>query len=56
MRLVPGNAELSLIVQRMNRRDDRQMPPLGSNLIDSEGLALVAEWIVGIGSLFSQPE
>lgn len=44
--LVPGNAETSVLVQRMRARDGRtQMPPLGSELADREGLALLTRWI-----------
>jgi uncharacterized repeat protein (TIGR03806 family) len=43
--LVPGNAALSIIPARMNRRDTNAMPPLGSNLIDAAGVAVVTQWI-----------
>ncbi len=42
----PGSSERSLMVFRMNTRDggDR-MPPLGRDLIHSEGVELVSAWI-----------
>ncbi len=42
----PGNAEQSLLVFRMDTTDggDR-MPPLGRELIHSEGVELISEWI-----------
>ena len=44
--IYPGNAEESILVQRMNTRNggDR-MPPLGRDLIHAEGVALVSAWI-----------
>lgn len=43
---VPGQADDSLLVQRMASRNPRlQMPPLGTQQIDAEGLALVRRWI-----------
>lgn len=44
--LVPGDADASLIPQRMRTRDPRlQMPPLGTRSVDAQGLALVERWI-----------
>ena len=43
--IAPGNAEDSLIYVRMSRRDLHQMPPLASNLVDTEGAALIQSWI-----------
>ncbi len=43
--LVPGNATSSILVNRMNRRDEHAMPPLASNQIDTAGVALITEWI-----------
>lgn len=48
-RLAPGNAALSMIVERMNRRGDaQQMPPIGSTLTDDDGIALISNWIGSI--------
>ncbi len=45
-RIVPGDGSHSLIVMRMRTRNPlTQMPPLGTQLTDSEGLALIERWI-----------
>ena len=45
-RLSPGDAELSMIVERIGRRGDSfQMPPIGSNLVDTAGVTLITNWI-----------
>ncbi len=45
-RLVPGHPESSLLTARMRSRNPvLQMPPLGTRIIDTEGLALVERWI-----------
>jgi hypothetical protein len=46
--LVPGHPERSLIPLRMRRRDAHGMPPLGSNIADAAGVALVEEWILSL--------
>ena len=43
--LVPGNPDKSLLVLRANRRNEDQMPPIGSHLIDFNGIALLSLWI-----------
>jgi uncharacterized repeat protein (TIGR03806 family) len=43
--LVPGNADHSLLYQRMSRRDDKGMPPLASAVVDEQGAALLKQWI-----------
>jgi len=43
--IVPGNAELSELLGRMNRRGAGQMPLFGSHKIDAAGVALIREWI-----------
>ncbi len=45
MRLTPGDASQSLIFNRPGRLDEGQMPPIGTNLIDTEGLLLIQDWI-----------
>ncbi len=46
MRVVPGDVAASVLVQRMrSRRPQTQMPPIGTQLIDDQGLALVERWI-----------
>jgi len=46
--LAPGNAELSVIFQRMNRRDAKQMPPLATGVVDAAAVEVVGEWINGL--------
>ena len=47
--IAPGEPERSAIAYRMSsRRPSSQMPPLGTALADSEGVALVRRWIVGL--------
>ena len=45
--LTPENPDLSIISLRMNRRGQNsgQMPILGTNLIDNNGVTLINEWI-----------
>jgi hypothetical protein len=43
---MPGASRKSMLVLRMRSRDPRiQMPPLGTDIPDSEALALVERWI-----------
>jgi hypothetical protein len=54
-RLAAGRPEASLVLQRMSRRDPiSQMPPLGSQVVDREAVALVERWIRE-GVLLSPP-
>jgi mono/diheme cytochrome c family protein len=42
----PGRPALSTLALRMRSRDPRlQMPPLGTDIVDDEGLRLVERWI-----------
>jgi len=43
--ITPGNATMSVLPARMNRRGANAMPPLGSNLVDSVGVNLITQWI-----------
>ena len=43
--LAPGDPDRSVLLQRLKRRDVKQMPPLGSNLVDEEGARLIEQWI-----------
>lgn len=44
--IVPGEAQNSVLAVRMQSRQAQlQMPPLGSELADTEGLALITRWI-----------
>ncbi len=45
-RIAAGRPEASLLLQRMSRRDPiSAMPPLGSQVVDREAVALVERWI-----------
>ena len=46
--IAPGNANASLIVERMQRRDAHGMPPLGSSIVDTPNVAQIAAWINGL--------
>ena len=44
--IAPGAADRSVLVARMDDRlNDTKMPPLGSNVVDTNGVALVTDWI-----------
>jgi len=44
--IAPGDAARSTLVARTNRRGDFvAMPPVGSNAVDTEGVALLTEWV-----------
>jgi len=44
-RAVAGVKESSTLWERMQLRDDRAMPPLGSRVVDAEGVAVIGDWI-----------
>ena len=45
-RIVPGQAQASVLAMRMRSRNPlTQMPPLGSQVADEEGIALIERWI-----------
>jgi hypothetical protein len=48
--VVPGMPDASGLLGRMQIRDngDWQMPPLGSEVVDSDGTALVRAWIAAL--------
>ncbi len=48
--LAPGDARNSVIHARMSLRGEAQMPPLASNVVDTEGAELIAEWINSLDS------
>jgi uncharacterized repeat protein (TIGR03806 family) len=48
--VAPGSSALSVLVERMSRRDANGMPPLASHLVDSAGVGLVGDWIDSLGS------
>jgi len=46
----PGDAEHSAVILRMSSRDEEtQMPPLGSEVVDPDGLAKIQAWITALG-------
>lgn len=44
-RIAPGDPSRSVLYLRMSRRGTGQMPPVGSNLVDDQGAALIEDWI-----------
>jgi hypothetical protein len=48
--IAPGNAAQSVLVERTNRRDVDGMPPLGSTVVDADGVALLSNWINGLAN------
>ena len=46
--IAPGSSDNSIVVNRMNRRDAHAMPPVGSTVIDAEGVTLISQWIDGL--------
>ena len=48
--IAPGDASRSVLVERMNRRDPVGMPPLGSSIVDADGVTLVTDWINGLAN------
>lgn len=48
--IAPGAPDSSVLLARINRRDADAMPPLGSSVVDAAGVALVRQWIQGLGS------
>ncbi len=47
--IAPGAASRSVLYLRMNRRDATQMPPIASHLVDTQGAALIQQWIDAMG-------
>src|SRR4030095_15737986 len=46
--IAPGSSANSVLVNRANRRDSNGMPPLASNEVDADGVALLTQWIDGL--------
>jgi hypothetical protein len=46
--IVPGNPDASVLVNRVNRRDEHGMPPVGSALVDAAGVELLRQWVAGL--------
>ena len=43
--IAPGDASRSVLVERMNVRDVNGMPPIGSNIVDTDGVLLLTNWV-----------
>jgi mono/diheme cytochrome c family protein len=48
--IAPGDPDNSIILNRMGRRDFAGMPPMGSDLLDDDGLAMMEDWIESLES------
>ncbi|MEM9192138.1 MAG: PQQ-dependent sugar dehydrogenase [Myxococcota bacterium] len=46
----PGDVAASVLHARINRRGDEQMPPLASTRVDTQGAALLADWINSVAA------
>ena len=46
----PGDTAHSVLLARVNRRGAQQMPPIGTTVIDTNGVALLRQWVVGMGA------
>jgi uncharacterized repeat protein (TIGR03806 family) len=47
--IAPGQPDKSMMVLRMRELASGRMPPVGSLRVDEEGVALVSDWIRGLG-------
>jgi uncharacterized repeat protein (TIGR03806 family) len=43
--IASGNPDRSILLARMARRGESQMPPLGTHRVDAFGVSLIGEWI-----------
>lgn len=43
--IAPGDPARSIVVYRADHRDASAMPPIGSNLVDADGVALLTDWV-----------
>jgi uncharacterized repeat protein (TIGR03806 family) len=48
--VAPGAAARSVLIARMSRRDAHGMPPIGSAMVDTQGAALLTEWVNSLTS------
>lgn len=48
--IAPGDALRSVLVARTNRRGVEGMPPLGSTIVDTDGVSLLSDWINGLAN------
>ncbi len=48
--IAPGAPDSSVLLSRANRRDAYAMPPVGSNVSDTQSVAMLRQWILGLTS------
>ncbi len=48
--IAPGEPDRSVLVARVDRRDVDGMPPLGSTIVDADGVALLTQWVVSLAN------
>jgi uncharacterized repeat protein (TIGR03806 family) len=48
--IAPGSAARSVLIARMNRRDEHGMPPVASAKPDTDGVALITSWVNSLTS------
>ena len=48
--ITPGNPATSILHVRMSHRDANQMPPLATNLVDTNAATLLSQWITGMNA------
>jgi len=46
--VAPGQPHLSALLHRLSIRGPGQMPPIGSNLADPDGVTLIRDWILSL--------
>ena len=46
--VAPGDPSLSVLAERIDRRDANGMPPLASNVVDQAGVTLIRDWITSL--------
>ena len=52
--IVPGHPEKSVLLERVARRGQGQMPPLASSVVDREAVELLREWIAKMPAVWPQ--
>ena len=48
--VAPGAPARSVLLARVNRRGARQMPPIGTTVVDTNGVAVLQQWIQGMAA------
>lgn len=51
--IAPGSLTNSMLLTRISKRGPGQMPPLGTSIVDSNAVNLVASWITGDATNFT---